>query len=53
MTTTWTIAKLDDKPRQGGGIVMLDGVAVNQLGIAVADAHARILVSRRPATDAT
>ena len=53
MTTTWTIAKLDDKPRQGGGIVMLDGVAVNQLGITVADAHARILVSGRPAADAT
>jgi acyl dehydratase len=52
MTTTWTIAKLDDKPRQGGGIVMLDGVAVNQLGITVGDAHARILVSRRPVTDA-
>jgi acyl dehydratase len=47
LTTTWTIAELLDKPRHGGGIVVLTGTARNQDGIAVADGEARILVSAR------
>ena len=44
LTTTWTISKLLANAKHGGGIVMLDGVATNQEGVAVAEAHARILV---------
>lgn len=48
LTTTWRIADLLDKPKQGGGIVVLDAAASNQDGIVVAEAHARILVARKP-----
>lgn len=47
LTTTWTIKELLDKPKHGGGIVVLDGAASNQHDEVVAEAHARILVSRR------
>lgn len=47
LTTTWTIRELLDKPKHGGGIVVLDGAASNQHDEVVAEAHARILVSRR------
>ena len=47
LTTTWTIRELLDKPKHGGGIVVLDGSASNQRDEVVAEAHARILVSRR------
>jgi acyl dehydratase len=49
LTTTWTIADLLDKPRHGGGIVVLTGTASNEAGVAVAEAEARMLVGRRPA----
>ena len=47
LTSRWTIAELMDKPKHGGGIVVLDGVATIQTGETVAEAHARILVGRR------
>jgi len=47
-TTTWTIAELIDKPKHDGGIVVLSGQATNQHGLVVAEAEARMLVSRRP-----
>ena len=47
LTTTWTIEDLLDKPKHGGGVVVLDGSASNQRDEVVAEAHARILVSRR------
>jgi len=53
LTTTWTITELLDKPRQDGGVVVLNGTAANQAGVTVADAHARILVARRPLTPGT
>ncbi|MGE5171936.1 MAG: MaoC family dehydratase [Rudaea sp.] len=47
LTTTWTVKELLDKPKHGGGIVVLDATAANQRDEVVAEAHARILVSRR------
>jgi acyl dehydratase len=47
LTSRWTIDELLDKPKHGGGIVVLNGTATNQTGVAVAEAHARILVGRR------
>lgn len=49
LTTTWTVTDLLAKPKQAGGIVVLRGVAVNQEGVAVAEAVGKILVSSRPA----
>ncbi len=48
VTTTWTIVELVEKPRHGGGIVVLDASATNQHDAAIADGHARMLVSARP-----
>jgi acyl dehydratase len=48
LTTTWTIAETLDKPAHDAGIVALAGRAANQGGIVVAEAEARMLVSRRP-----
>lgn len=47
LTTTWTIAELIDKPKHDAGIVVLTGAAANQEGVVVAEADARMLVSRR------
>ena len=47
LTTTWTITDLVDKPRHGGGIVVLTATATNQSGLAVAEAEARMMVGRR------
>ena len=44
LTTTWTVAGKDDKPRHGGGIVSVRGVAVNQRGETVAEGEGRMLV---------
>jgi 3-hydroxybutyryl-CoA dehydratase len=49
LTTTWKVVEALDKPRHGGGIVVLTATAKNQSGVAVADAEARMLVGRRPA----
>jgi 3-hydroxybutyryl-CoA dehydratase len=48
ITTTWTIGELVDKPKHDAGIVVLTGTAINQAGVAVAEADAKMLVSRRP-----
>jgi acyl dehydratase len=48
LTTTWTIVELLHKPKQGGGIVVLTGVARNQEGAVVAEALGKILVASRP-----
>ncbi|HEY7788767.1 MAG TPA: MaoC/PaaZ C-terminal domain-containing protein [Casimicrobiaceae bacterium] len=48
LTTTWTVTELLDKPKHDGGVVVLNGTAMNQEGARVAEAEARILVSRRP-----
>ena len=48
LTTTWTIAETLDKPAHDAGIVALSGRAANQSGGVVAEAEARMLVSRRP-----
>ena len=49
LTTTWTVTELLPKPKQGGGIVVLTGVAKNQEGVVVAEALGKILVANRPA----
>jgi acyl dehydratase len=50
LTTTWTVAELVPKPKQDGGIVVLEGVAVNQDGVTVAEALGKILVANAPRT---
>jgi 3-hydroxybutyryl-CoA dehydratase len=47
LTTAWTITETVDKPKHGGGIVVLAGRATNQDGAVVAEAQARMLVSNR------
>jgi 3-hydroxybutyryl-CoA dehydratase len=49
LTTHWTITHLLDKPKHGGGIVVLEGVATNQAAAKVAQADAKMLVALRPA----
>jgi len=44
LTTVWTIAARDDKPKHDGGIVTLTGTCTNQDAIPVATADAKILV---------
>jgi acyl dehydratase len=51
LTTTWTVTELIPKPKQGGGIVVLEGVAVNHDGVTVAHALGKILVGNAPAAD--
>ena len=47
LTTTWTIVEAIDKPAHAAGIVALTGRAANQDRVVVAEADARMLVSRR------
>lgn len=47
LTTAWTITEAIDKPAHDAGIVALTGRAANQDGVVVAEAEARMLVSRR------
>lgn len=44
LTTTWTVTALHPKPRHGGGVVVLAGVARNQEGTVVAEADGKMLV---------
>src|SRR6266496_2662676 len=46
-TTTWTVTALHPKPRHGGGVVVLAGVARNQDGIVVAEADGKMLVQTK------
>lgn len=41
----WNVRALEPKPRQRGGIVVCDGVATNQDGVVVCEAHGRMLVA--------
>lgn len=51
LTTTWTIARKDDKPKHGGGIVALCGICRNQNDVVVVEADAKILVRNRQQGD--
>jgi acyl dehydratase len=44
LTTTWTITDRHDKPKHGGGVVVLHGVCRNQEGTVVAEADGKMLV---------
>jgi acyl dehydratase len=44
LTVTWTVVELVPKPQHGGGIVAVEGVAVNQGGVAVCKASGKMLV---------
>ena len=44
LTTTWTIAEKDDKPKHNGGVVTLTGVCCNQNDVMVVEADAKLLV---------
>jgi acyl dehydratase len=44
LTITWTVVDLVRKPQHGGGIVVADGVAVNQDGVEVCRASGKMLV---------
>jgi 3-hydroxybutyryl-CoA dehydratase len=48
LTITWTVVDLVPKPQHGGGIVVVDGVAVNQDGVAVCRASGKMLVGDAP-----
>lgn len=52
LTIAWTVVRLDDKPRHGGGIVELAGTATNQEGVVAAEAVGKILVFARGADGA-
>jgi 3-hydroxybutyryl-CoA dehydratase len=47
LTTTWTIVELQDKPKHGGGVVVLHAICRNQAGTTVAEADGKILVQAR------
>ena len=47
LATTWTIAELLDKPQHQAGVVVLTGTAKIHGDVVVAEAEARMLVSRR------
>jgi len=49
LATTWTVRERFDKPKHGGGVVVLNGTCSNQDGTIVAEADARILVQARAA----
>lgn len=44
LTSEWTVKETLDKPRQGGGIVVMDGRCHNQRGIIVAEGEGKILI---------
>jgi acyl dehydratase len=44
LATAWTITALDPKPKHQGGIVTLSGTCINQNGVTVAKADAKMLV---------
>lgn len=45
LTSTWTVTAKADKPKHGGGMVSFTGVCVNQDGVQVAEADAKLLVA--------
>ena len=48
VATTWTVSAKTDKPRHGGGVVVLKAVAVNQDGETVAEGTGSMLVHATP-----
>jgi acyl dehydratase len=44
ITATWTITGKNDKPKHGGGVVILSGVCRNQNDVVVVEAEAKLLV---------
>lgn len=48
LTIRWTVIDLVPKPRHGGGIVVAEGVAVNQDGVTVCTATGKMLVGSLP-----
>lgn len=48
LTIRWTVTELVPKPRHGGGIVVAEGVAVNQHGATVCVAIGKMLVGGGP-----
>lgn len=44
LTTTWTIAAKEDKPKHQGGVVRMNAECVNQTGLKVAQASGAMLV---------
>jgi len=51
LTLCWRVVDKLDKPAHRGGIVVLDGRAVNQDGVVVAEATGKMLVASAPAQD--
>jgi 3-hydroxybutyryl-CoA dehydratase len=49
LSSVWTITDRHDKPKHGGGVVVLHGVCRNQHGEVVAEADAKMLVQARAA----
>ena len=47
LTTTWRVTGTIEKPKHGGGIVELAGVAANQHAVIVAHATGKIMVATR------
>lgn len=47
LATQWTVAQKLDKPKHGGGICVLRGVATNQKAEVVVEAEGKILVSSK------
>jgi acyl dehydratase len=48
LATTWTVLQKLDKPKHGGGIVVMKCEAKNQHGNVVVEADGKILVAARP-----
>ena len=49
LKTRWTVTARDDRPRHGGGVVILRGECRNQDDVVVAEADGKILVRARSA----
>ena len=52
LTIEWSIARLSEKPKHGGGIVEMTGTARNQDGVVAAEATGKIMVFSRGAPGA-
>ena len=48
ISTEWTVTQKLDKPKHGGGIVVMSGIARNQTGETAVEADGKILVASRP-----
>jgi len=48
LATRWTVREKLDKPKHGGGLVVMTCVSGNQRGEVVVEADGKILVAARP-----